>query len=50
MNLQIEINKQEAYKILDAIKAYLQDYTITGAVNKTFDNVSKKLKKVIDET
>lgn len=47
--MNIELSKQEAWKIMDAIKAYTQNYTVTGAVSKTFNNVVIKLKKVIDD-
>lgn len=47
--MQIEINKQEAWKLMDAVKAYLKDYTLTGQANKTFDAITKKLKEVIKE-
>jgi hypothetical protein len=47
--MQIEITKQEAWKLIDAINAYMKDYTVTGAVHKTFDNISKKLKEVVKE-
>jgi len=47
--MQIELSKQEAWKILDAIKAYTKDYTVTGSVNKTFNNVISKLKKVVND-
>lgn len=47
--MQIEISKQEAWKMLDAIAAYKKDYTVTGAVSKTFDNVAKKLKEIVKE-
>ena len=46
--MQIEINKQEAWKLLDAIKSYTKDYAVNGAVEKTLNNISKKLKKVVD--
>lgn len=46
--MQVEISKQEAWKILDAIKSYMKDYTVTGPVHKIFDNLTKKLKKVTD--
>lgn len=46
--MQIEISKQEAWKILDAIKAYTKDYTVTGAVEKTFSNIAKKLNGVVN--
>jgi hypothetical protein len=47
--MQIDINKQEAWKLMDAIKAYLSDYTLTGQANKTFDTITKKLKEVVKE-
>lgn len=47
--MQVDINKQEAWKILDAIKSYMKDYTLTGPVQKTFDSITKKLKEVVNE-
>ena len=47
--MEIDINKQEAWKILDALVAYKKDYTLTGPVNKIFDNITKKLKEVVKE-
>lgn len=47
--MQIEISKQEAWKLLDAIKAYTKDYSVSGAVSKTFQNLSTKLEKIINE-
>lgn len=44
--MQIEISKQEAWKLLDAIKAYTNDYTVTGSVQKTLNNIVKKLESV----
>lgn len=46
--MQVEISKQEAWKLLDAIKMYMKDYTVTGPVHKIFDNMAKKLKKVTE--
>jgi len=46
--MQIDISKQEAWKILDAIKAYKKDYTVTGAVNKIFDGLTKKLTSLVN--
>lgn len=46
--MNIDITKQEAWKILDAIKAYQKDYTVTVAVNKTYSNITKKLNSVIE--
>jgi hypothetical protein len=47
--MNVDITKQEAWKILDAIKAYTKDYTVTGAVEKTFHNITNKLKKVTND-
>ena len=47
--MEIDISKQEAWKILDALVAYKKDYTLTGPVNKIFENVTKKLKEIIKE-
>jgi len=47
--MEVELSKQEAWKILDAISAYKEDYTVTGAVSKTYDNITKKLKEVVKE-
>ena len=49
INMQIEINKQEAWKLMDAVSSYLKDYTLTEQANKTFDAITKKLKKVVKE-
>lgn len=40
----VEISKNEAWKILDAIEAYKKDYAVNGAVEKTLNGVVKKLK------
>lgn len=47
--MQVNITKQEAWKILDAIKSYSKDYTVTEAVSRTFQNITKKLKDVVNE-
>jgi sulfur relay (sulfurtransferase) DsrC/TusE family protein len=47
--MEIDITKQEAWKLIDAVQAYMKDYTVTGAVHKTFDNITKKLKQVVKE-
>ncbi len=47
--MQIDISKQEAWKLLDAIKAYSKDYSLTGPVTKTFHNLTKKLEQVTKE-
>jgi hypothetical protein len=47
--MEIDINKQEAWKLLDAISSYKKDYTVTGPVNKIFDGLIKKLKEIVKE-
>jgi hypothetical protein len=47
--MQIEISKQEAWKLIDALVAYKKDYTVSGQVTKIFDNITKKLKEVVKE-
>jgi len=47
--MEIEISKQEAWKLLDALVAYKKDYTLTAPVSKIFENVTKKLKDIIKE-
>jgi len=47
--MEIDISKQEAWKLLDALVAYKKDYTLTGPVNKIFDNITKKLKMVLKD-
>lgn len=45
--MNIEISSNEAWKILDAIEAYKKDYAVSGAVEKTLNNICKKLKDTI---
>lgn len=45
----VDISKQEAWKILDAIKTYSKDYTVSAAVSKTFSNITKKLEGIIND-
>lgn len=47
--MQVEISKQEAWKLLDAIKTYIKDYALNGAVEKTFTNITKKLEKIVND-
>lgn len=47
--MQIDISKNEAWKILDALASYKKDYALSGAVIKTIDSAIKKLKDFIDE-
>ena len=47
--MEIDISKQEAWKLMDAVSSYLKDNTLTGQANKIFDTITKKLKKVVKE-
>lgn len=44
--MNIELSKQEAWKLLDVLECYQKDYSVSTASNKTIENVKKKLKKV----
>jgi hypothetical protein len=46
--MNIDISKQEAWKILDALASYKKDYVVTGVVIKTIDNIEKKLKEIVN--
>lgn len=46
--MTIDISKNEAWKILDALQAYKKDYALTGPVVKTIDNLTKKLKLITE--
>jgi hypothetical protein len=43
----INISKNEAWKILDAIRSYQKDYALTGPANKLFDSIISKLKIIV---
>jgi hypothetical protein len=47
--MNIDINKNEAWKIIDAIQAYKKDYALTAPVIKTIENITKKLKEITNE-
>lgn len=49
MEMNIDISKNEAWKILDAIQAYKKDYALTAPVVKTIDGITKKLKEITNE-
>ena len=46
--MNIELSKNEAWKILDALQAYKKDYALTAPVTKTIEVLTKKLKDLID--
>lgn len=48
--MNIELSKNEAWKIIDAIQAYKRDYALTAPVTKTIDNITKKLKEITNES
>lgn len=47
--MNIDISKNEAWKILDAIQAYKKDYALAAPVIKIIDTLKKKLKAITDE-
>ena len=47
--MNIELSKNEAWKILDALQAYKKDYALTAPVTKTIEVLTKKLKGLINE-
>ncbi len=44
-----EITQQEAWRILDAIIAYKDDYELSVPVIKTIKSIEKKMKKIVNE-
>jgi hypothetical protein len=46
--MNIELNKQEIWKVLDALAAYKKDYAVSAAVTKTISNIEKRLKEAIN--
>lgn len=47
--MQIDISKNEAWKILDALASYKKDYALTGSVTKIIENIERKLKTLIND-
>lgn len=47
--MNIELSKNEIWKILDALQSYKKDYALTLPVTKIIDNLIKKLKETINE-
>lgn len=45
--MPVDISKQEAWKIIDAIEAYKKDYAVSGSVQKLMNNIVKKLKTTL---
>jgi len=47
--MQIDITKNEAWQIIDALQAYKKDYALTAPVTKTIYSLTKKLKEITNE-
>lgn len=47
--MNVDLTNNEMWKIIDAIKAYKTDYAVSGAVEKTFSNIEKKLKEQLND-
>lgn len=45
---QVELNKTEAWRVLDALRGYKEDYELTDYALKTIRNIEKKLKKIVN--
>lgn len=46
---QVELNKTEAWRVLDALHGYKEDYELTDYALKIIRNIEKKLKKIVNE-
>jgi hypothetical protein len=46
--MNIDLNQQEVWKILDALAAYKKDYAVSVAVAKTISNIEKRLKDMVN--
>lgn len=46
--MTITFTNNEIWKILDAIKAYKNDYAVSGSVQKTLSNIEHKLKNHLE--
>ena len=45
----VELSKNQLWKILDAIIAYKKDYNVSKAVAKLLDEAEQKLKEALNE-
>lgn len=45
--MQVELSPNEMWKILDAIKSYKSDYSVSVPVQKIFSGIEKKLRKCL---
>ena len=49
IKMETNITAQEAWRILDALIAYKDDYELSVPVIKTIKSVEKKMKKIVNE-
>ncbi len=47
--METNITPQEAWRILDALIAYKDDYELSVPVIKTIKSIEKKMKKIVNE-
>lgn len=47
--MNVDLTKAEAWRIMDAIVAYKEDYHVSKTVQKTIASVEKKIKEALDE-
>ena len=47
--METNITAQEAWRILDALIVYKDDYELSAPVMKTIKSVEKKMKKIVNE-
>ena len=45
---QVELNKTEAWRVLDALRGYKEDYELTEYALKTIRKIEIKLKKTVN--
>ena len=48
--MQVDLNPNEMWKILDAIKSYKNDYSVSVPVQKILAGVEKKLRKNLNSS
>lgn len=45
----LEISKQDAWKLIDAIKHYQKDYALNKSADKLFDSILLKLSQILEQ-
>jgi hypothetical protein len=46
--MNIEISKQEAWRLLDALETYEKDYSVSVSATETIKKLKKKLKQIVN--